>query len=215
MMTIAGFGSLLSERSSRMTFPDLQNFRVAKVPGYQRIFGHCAPIFFQRGIANQETGEISSVGVEPCEGKELWVAAFEVAATPQAVKAFIEREHEFRFVAVRPVTPEGVPEERMAVLCCRYTDKEYRERRCPPEEFHRRYGQYGIDTIFRDDILPCRVYLRHCVMAAKGLHPRVFQNFMDHSYLGDRTTTVRQHVEKHPSIMTTLPPPELEERYSG
>lgn len=32
-MTIAGFGSLLSERSARSTFPDLTNFRVGRVAG--------------------------------------------------------------------------------------------------------------------------------------------------------------------------------------
>lgn len=108
----------------------------------------------------------------------------------------------------------GVPDEitsrniahagRRAVLCSRYSDEEYRKERCKSEEeYHRRYGQHGIDRIWRcrltlllravaplsllldstdsklgslfpplatrDDILPCRVYLRHCVLAAKGL----------------------------------------------
>lgn len=29
------------------------------------------------------------------------------------------------------------------------------------EEYHRRYGRFNIEKIWRDDILPCRVYLRH------------------------------------------------------
>lgn len=33
MMTVAGFGSLLSERSARTTFPNLQNFRIGRVKG--------------------------------------------------------------------------------------------------------------------------------------------------------------------------------------
>jgi hypothetical protein len=48
-ITILGFGSLLSERSSRTTFPDLRNFRLGRVKDYRRIFGHPASIFFQRG----------------------------------------------------------------------------------------------------------------------------------------------------------------------
>eukprot|EP00527_Entomoneis_sp_CCMP2396_P002770 CAMPEP_0198146240 /NCGR_PEP_ID=MMETSP1443-20131203/28301_1 /TAXON_ID=186043 /ORGANISM="Entomoneis sp., Strain CCMP2396" /LENGTH=269 /DNA_ID=CAMNT_0043810129 /DNA_START=161 /DNA_END=970 /DNA_ORIENTATION=- len=63
-ITIIGFGSLLSETSSRMTFPALTNFRLARVPGYRRVFGHPASIFFQRKIANMETLEISSLSVE-------------------------------------------------------------------------------------------------------------------------------------------------------
>ena len=48
-ITILGFGSLLSERSSRTTFPDLFNFRLGRVRNYRRVFGHPASIFFQRG----------------------------------------------------------------------------------------------------------------------------------------------------------------------
>jgi hypothetical protein len=44
---ILGFGSLLSERSSRMTFPKLENFRLGRVPNFRRVFGHPASIFFQ------------------------------------------------------------------------------------------------------------------------------------------------------------------------
>jgi hypothetical protein len=29
------------------------------------------------------------------------------------------------------------------------------------EEYHKRYGKYNIQQIWRDDIFPCRVYLRH------------------------------------------------------
>jgi hypothetical protein len=75
VITILGFGSLLSERSSRTTFPDLQNFRLGRVPNYRRVFGHPASIFFQRGIANLETKEISSLSAEPCPGHAGFVCS--------------------------------------------------------------------------------------------------------------------------------------------
>ena len=52
--TILGFGSLLSEQSSRLTFPDLENFRLVRVPNYRRLMQHPASIFFQRGIADPQ-----------------------------------------------------------------------------------------------------------------------------------------------------------------
>ena len=64
-ITILGLGSLLSERSSHLTFPNLQNFRLGRVQGYRRVFGHPASIFFQRGLANVETKEFSSLSAEP------------------------------------------------------------------------------------------------------------------------------------------------------
>lgn len=84
LISISGFGSLLSgtpiaisiiiddrffcsflkyaircvlraENSARSTFPNLINFRVAKLHGFRRVFAHVAPIFFERGIAKPET----------------------------------------------------------------------------------------------------------------------------------------------------------------
>lgn len=65
LMSVAGFGSLLSETSARTTFPNLINFRLARVRhatagirrstplspqlrGYRRVFANCADIFFSR-----------------------------------------------------------------------------------------------------------------------------------------------------------------------
>ncbi|KAJ8631607.1 hypothetical protein MRB53_024930 [Persea americana] len=42
------------------------------------VFGHAAPVFFDRGIAKQETGEISSLSVEPCQGETLIITVFEI-----------------------------------------------------------------------------------------------------------------------------------------
>lgn len=67
----------------------------------------------------------------------------------------------------------------------------------------------------RDDVLPCRVYLRHCVLAAGKLGEAALQSFLHHTYLADRKTTVQQHLEAHPSIMTDQPPESLKTRYNG
>lgn len=40
LMTVAGFGSLLSETSARSTFPDLLNFRQGRLRGWRRVFAH-------------------------------------------------------------------------------------------------------------------------------------------------------------------------------
>lgn len=68
---------------------------------------------------------------------------------------------------------------------------------------------------YREDILPCRVYLRHCVLAAKALSPEVYDNFLHCSYLGDKKTTIGEYLKTNPSIMDELPPEELVDRYSG
>ncbi|XP_058212547.1 uncharacterized protein LOC131324560 isoform X3 [Rhododendron vialii] len=128
LLSVCGFGSLLSERSARSTFPDLVDFRVARLNGFQRVFAHTAPIFFERGIANPETKEISSLSVEPSEGETLIVTVFNIRKSE--IPSFIEREHEFRFLAVLPETLDGKPFTSPAVLCARFSDEEYLQIRC-------------------------------------------------------------------------------------
>ena len=54
-----------------------------------------------------------------------------------------------RFVAVEPLQLDGSGSiGRRAVVCARWTDEAYRARRCPPEEWQRRYGTHGVDTIW-------------------------------------------------------------------
>ena len=69
-------------------------------------------------------------------------------------------------------------------------------------------------------MLPCRVYLRHCVLAAKKLSDQssseaAYNSFLDDTCLADRVTTVKTYLAQHPDIMYELPPPELAARYSG
>ena len=37
---------------------------------------------------------------------------------------------------------------RRAVVCARWNDAEYRRRRCPPDEWQRRYVQHGVDQVW-------------------------------------------------------------------
>lgn len=64
-------------------------------------------------------------------------------------------------------------------------------------------------------MLPCRIYMRHCVLAATKLGPLAERSFLDGTVLADRATTVRQWLEKNPEIMDELPPPSLAQRYAG
>lgn len=180
------------------------------------MFAHVAPIFFERGIAKPETKEISSLSVEPCEGESLIVTVFEIKKSE--IPSYIEREHEFRFLAVQPETLEGNSYITPAVLCARYSDEEYFQNRCKgsQEIYHERYGRFGIHKIWRDDVLPCRVYCRHCVLAARNLGNETYDNFLDHTYLADRKTNLRKYLATTGSgIMEEEPPELLKLRYGG
>ncbi|CAI8610697.1 unnamed protein product [Vicia faba] len=120
-----------------------------------------------------------------------------------------------------PVFPEsldGKPYTNPAVLCASGTDDEFFKYRCPEgrEIYFQQYGEYNIHKIWRDDALPCRVYLRHCVLAAQSLGDEAYNNFLDHTFIADRETTIRQYFEKMgTSIMEEEPPESLKTRYGG
>ncbi|KAL6845017.1 hypothetical protein ACP4OV_025190 [Aristida adscensionis] len=216
-ISVAGFGSLLSERSARSTFPELENFRVAALRGFRRVFAHAAPIFFERGIAVEATKEFSSLSVEPREGELIIVTVFEIKE--QEVPSFIEREHEFRFLAVVPEGLDGVPFSNPAVVCARYSDEEYFQDRCKVEA--RKYITSAMDgstlTKYGEMIYYHVVYILDIdVLAARNLGEPAYSNFLDHTYLGDRKTTIREYLATTGAgIIEEEPPESLKHRYGG
>lgn len=228
-ITILGFGSLLSETSSRITFPRLQNFRLAYVPNYRRVFGHPTSIFFRRNIACYETKEMSSLAVEPCDGCGLVVSVFEVDSDnimDDGVPSveFLEREEEFDIISVpyyeliRPSSFEMSSTPKIGLICARSTDEAYLKR-WGRERFDEHFAKYGIRSIWSwstdSGLRPCSIYLRHCYLAAKSMGEVCFNSFLDETFLVDRRTTIRQYLECYPEVLQTLPPPELMTRYSG
>lgn len=81
-----------------------------------------------------------------------------------------------------------------------------------------KYGKHGVESIWEgwdDDILPCPVYLRHCVLAAQKQGGAAHVSFVQETFLADRVTTIEAHLEARPDIMLTEPPPSVANRYTG
>lgn len=216
-ISICGYGSLLSEKSARSTFPHLINFRTARLTGFRRLFSVVGAFFFNHGIANLKTQEVAGLSVEPCQGGEtIIITVFDIKKSE--IPAFIKREREYRFLSVFPESLAGVPFTSPAVICASYSDEEFFKFRCCEgrEIYFKQYGEYNIHKIWRNDVLPCRVYLRHCVLAAKSLGDEAYNNFLDHTFIADRKTTIRKYFEKMgTSIMDEEPPESLKTRYGG
>lgn len=59
-------------------------------------------------------------------------------------------------------------------------------------------------------------WLLYSVLAAKNLGDTAYSNFLDHTYLADRQTTIRQYLATAGSgIMEEEPPESLKTRYGG
>ena len=132
--SIIGFGSLLSEASARVTFPNLKGFRLARVAGWRRVFRHAAAIFFERGIAKPATKEISSLSAERAdEGCGFVVSVFDIEVEGGDAQAFWRdferREEEFELVEAPFYDLEtGKKELGTGWLCSASTDASYIER---------------------------------------------------------------------------------------
>lgn len=219
-ITILGLGSLLSERSARVTFPTLSNFRLVRVPGYRRIFAHTPSIFVQRGIANTVTLEMASLSAEPVADCSYVATAFEVDDEGRGMDAFREREEEFDLRMVHYTALDGDTNSSigLGMLCAASSDEQYVQQ-WGRNRFDDMYTRHGLDTIWGwapdSGLRPCSVYLRHCALAAERLGPVAHASFLDETYLCDRTTTIREYLAQHPEVLSTEPPEALKERYGG
>ncbi|WP_020682176.1 gamma-glutamylcyclotransferase family protein [Marinobacterium rhizophilum] len=191
MITVLGYGSLLSQRSALETVPSLTGFRRVRVPGYRRIFNKVGVVFFSRHGADPASLEIASCSTQAMPGSEIICSAFEV---PEAdFPALYEREHRFRWIEAEALDETG--SRCRGRICTGSNDMDYRLNKCvTPEEYHRRVGQYYGGSLWRDDILPYRRYLAFCLEAAASQGQAVLDNFMDSSFLADGHTSIREYL---------------------
>jgi hypothetical protein len=230
-VAIVGFGSLLSETSALFTAPNLRDFRVVRVRNYKRVFAHTSPIFFSRDIARQKTREIASLSVEECDGCSFIGCRFEIPLEEYPALAMREAEFNFTAVETRDVHTDELVGETRSVCCVRGSDELYASQYCKKrvieengrEEDEKRcecvkcaLKAFGEPMIWTDELIyPTRTYCRHCVLAARKLGRAVEDDFLDNTFLADRKTRLREHLERDPSILEELPPESLAVRYGG
>lgn len=200
MITVIGYGSLLSQVSAKETVPGLQNFRLVKVPGYRRIFNKVGISFIYRYNLAESDVHLASCSTEPDENCEITACAFEVAN--DEFLDLYEREHRFQWVQVKAFQDNG--DCVLGRMCSKSSDEHYRLNKCITEEKYQHYvGQYYSGKIWRDDILPFPVYLNHCLNAAKTHGDQVYQNFINTTYLADGATTIKTLLEQQPDYLNT------------
>lgn len=196
MISVIGYGSLLSEQSARQTVPGLKNFRLVRVPGYRRIFNKVGIVFLSRHGAAEDSLHLASCSTEQAHGIEIICSQFECSEDEFA--ALYEREHRFRWIEVNTVSLKGEPAKGR--MCTGYSDLDYRLNKCvTPSEYEHRVGRYYSGSIWRDDILPYPRYLAFCLQAAESQGERVLENFLESSFLADGVTSLRSYLEQNPS----------------
>jgi len=220
--TLLGYGALLSESSSRLTFPHLTNFRHVRVHGVRRVFAHPHLFLIGEGLADpSSTLQLASLSAEPApDGVGFVAAAFDVVLDDGQRTAFLRREPEYSIGTVPFVPLSGGEDdvgggEGEGVICLASRDVDLDPALVPLPLPH------GIDTVWHwphdSGLLPLDFYLRHCLLAVEGGGSKAaYESFLKDTYLADRTTTLGEYLEVHGGeVMESRPPSYLVERYSG
>jgi len=231
--TILGYGALLSEASSRLTFPALSNFRLVHVKDLRRVFAHPHLFLISQNVIEPSdpslrlaslSAEVLSASDPAREG--FIVAAFEVNLDDGQREAFVAREraYDIRSVpyfdnnddgdATEETTPTG-----HGVICVASTDD-----RIPFDEetaVRERLQSLGMSVWHWDrasGLLPADVYLRHCLLSVKKAGTEAERSFREETYLADRKTTLAQYLARDDNeivVMGAEPPAHLMARFNG
>lgn len=202
MISVVGFGSLLSETSARETVPALENYRLVRVPGYRRVFDKVGIVFISRHGESPDSLELAACSTEADSECEIIAAQFE--CTEEDFLQLYEREHRYRWVEVETLHyRDGT--SALGRMCTGYTDRDYRLNKCVTRaEYQYRVGQYYTGALWRRDILPNPRYLGFCLLAAASQGAEVLDNFLDSSFTADGRS-LREYLQQRPELMPEAP----------
>lgn len=218
-LTMLGYGALLSESSSRLTFPHLTNFRHVRVKGLRRVFAHPHLFLLKEGVVEYpSTLKIASLSAEPAPNEiSFVVAAFEVVLDESQRSAFLQREPEYKietteFYALEECGDGSDESLGAGVICLASKDTDIDLTTNPD----------SIKTVwnwsYESGILPLSMYLRHCLLAVEKAGGSAHKSFLKDTYLADRRTTLAEYLDGHgDEVMASVVdiPPHLTARFSG
>jgi hypothetical protein len=225
-VTLLGYGALMSESSSRLTFPDLSDFRYVRVKSMRRVFAHPHTFLLGEGLIDPEqTNKLGSLSVEPAADNVSFVAvAFDVTLDDDQRRNFIEREKEYKIVSTPYYSIHDHDSNSNSkndnyipagdgVICIASKDAELINVNIPDSI----KGKGGIWHWPHDSgLLPANTYLRHCLLALQKVGGVAYESFLQDTYLADRKTSLAVYLKNHnQEVMESLPPQYLAERFGG
>ena len=181
----------------------------------RRVFAH--PHLFLLGediVDYPSTLKIASLSAEPAPPEVSFVAAaFEVVLDDAQREAFLRREPEYKIDTTPFYALDGKDGSEAlgeGVVCLASRDADIDLARMPD----------GMKTVWDwpldSGLLPFSMYLRHCLLAVQKAGGAAHESFLNDTYLVDRKTTLAQYLDEcGDEVMGSLPPPHLENRFSG
>ncbi len=200
LITIIGFGSLLSKKSSKITCPKLRNFRKIRVNGYQRIFNLASPTAIN--FINNNAINISACSTIKKDNSGFLAIAFDI--TEDQWENFANRESGYQLLPVEFTNEENNTDT--GILCVNFNNNHLENHHTSKDLLIKLRGELNYTAdIIRNDILPWEIYLDYCINSAKKLGEDYLNSFLDESFLADETTTIREYLKANPNALKNLP----------
>ncbi len=194
MIKIFGLGTLVLEESARSTYPHLQNFKISRTPDVVRVFGKVNLRAAFRGDVDWDTLEVASCFMEPCAGQDIIGVTFDIPEDEWPAMRLREIDYRCREV---PFTALDGSEEGTAITFFGFrNDAEFMANKSDEDQKYIHEQRRGYEgAIYRNDIFPAQSYLEKCLRAYCAAGEDAYENFLESSYLADRTTNLADYVE--------------------
>ena len=149
---------MLSESSAKRTCPNLTNFRVASIKGWERIFSLVSVSQLKNGNANVEENQIAALAVRKSTNPSSLCIGTLFDIEEKDLLELTRREHRYNMTEIQAF--DG-PNDSTSVTCIVFTassDEEYKlkcQKEGDNETFHTIVGQYYNGQLWgRKDIFP-------------------------------------------------------------
>lgn len=190
MVTVIGIGTLLSEDSVNHTCPGAVNFRLGVVSGYKRVFNKVDP--FAQDFKSLKRANLSAVRDASAS---IMVSAVDIVG--EDWHAMLAREFDYDICSVE-FYDQQVAGPVQAYICSAYENDEICEkaiRECPIrtkglQKLRKKYD----GPIWSTDLLPNPDYIFKCLRALSGYGQDFKDNFLDQTWLGCETRTLRSYL---------------------
>ena len=193
MKYVIGYASLLSPISIHRLFPNACNITPVKIPGHARCFNSYGTLSIKKGLVKKGDKEVASAAAILRPGSMIYALAFELG------KADFEtyRQHEFRYdLQEIEVFSRDTEKPLKAIICYEGADHLIDTSLVGVADIYALYAQHEVRSFWNRPDLPAKLYLEHCLAAARDLGPDYVGNFLDTSFLHDRETSVRTYLEE-------------------
>ena len=192
MKYVIGYASLLSEISIRRLFPNVGRIIPVIINHHARCFNSFGTLSIKAGLEVSESKTLAHASAIYRPNSVLYALAFELDNAD--FNTYVKHEFRYHLKDVSVYALEN-NERFHAIMCYENVDQNIDVSLIGLKDIWELYGMYSTSSFWHTSHLPAKAYLEHCIASARDINIVVLNNFLDMSFLHDRTTSIRSFLE--------------------